>query len=269
MDDEPGELTPRRRQHWAVEPEPDDEGPAPVATTRLDDRFEAKRLLWRDSATILVGVVVALLVVQLWLRFGPAVTSSTPAPGQSETILGPGASNGSSDTPGSTLGPIVDPSLGTDVRPTRRPSVTLPPTGTQPPGPPATPRPTRTQPPTLPPTPGATPTPTPVVTPAPTPIITPPPPPPTEPPPPQPHAAVSCDAPVGQTVTCTSASTDIEIGSEIWSMGGPGVLVSGGDGSTSITWTYTDPPPATFTVTLTVTGVDGTSTDSASTQVAI
>ena len=255
MDDDLRELTPGRRQHWRVETDTDDTAPE-VSPVRVDDRFEAKRLLWRDSATILVGVVVALLAVQLFLRFAPATLSSSPSPA-SEILVGPGDSTGSSSGPGSTLGPVVDPSLGIDVRPTRRPQITLPPTGSQPPTPGATPRPTRA--PTAPPT--AAPTQPPVTDP---PVTDPPP-----PPPPPPNAQVTCDAPVGQTVTCTSSSTDILSNSEVWDMGAPGVLVSGGNGSSSITWTYTDLGPFTATVTLTVTGADGSTTDSDTAQVDI
>jgi PKD repeat protein len=50
-------------------------------------------------------------------------------------------------------------------------------------------------------------------------------------------------------------------------MGGPGLLVSGGDGSGSTTWTYTD--PGTYTVTLFVTGLDGSTTDQATTEVTV
>jgi hypothetical protein len=230
-----------------------------VTPVQVDDRFEAKRLLWRDSATILVGVVLALLAVQLFLRFAPATSSSSPSPFGSELVVGPADSTGSSSGPGFTLGPVVDPSLGIDVRPTKRPDRTLPPTGsqppqvTQPPSPVVTPRPTRA--------------PTPPPTPAPTqPPVTDPPV--TDPPPPPANAQVACDAPVGQTVTCTSSSTDILSNSEVWDMGAPGAVISGGNGSSSITWTYTDLGPFTATVTLTVTGADGT-TDSATAQVDI
>lgn len=250
MDNEPGELTPRRRQHWAVEPEPDDEAPPSVATTRLDDRFEAKRLLWRDSATILVGVVVALLVVQLFLRFAQGTTSSSPSPAQSEIVVGPDGSDGSSAAPGSTLGPIVDPSLGIDVRPTRRPSVTLPPTGTQPPGPPATPRPTRTERPTLPPTPRPTPTPspTPVITPSPTPA-------PTEPPPPTPAPPVAGFA-WAQSLPLTIDFTNQSTGDTSWSW-------DFGDGTTSEEQNPTKIYAASgdYVVRLTVTGPGGTDFD--------
>jgi len=52
-------------------------------------------------------------------------------------------------------------------------------------------------------------------------------------------------------------------------MGGSGVLVSGGNGSSTITWTYDDVSGSPYTVTLTVTGLDGVTTDSDTTQVTL
>lgn len=247
MDDDRRELTPRRRQHWRVETDTSDTG-LEVSPARLDDRFEAKRLLWRDSATILVGVVLALLAVQLFLRFGPATSSSSPSPFSSVVVVGPGDSPGSSSGPGSTLGPVVDPSLGIDVRPTRRPDRTLPPTGTQaptitqPPGPTATPRPTRT------PTPTAAPTapPTPVPTPAPTPQ-------PTEPPiTPAPPVADFTWSQDGLTtvVNFTDTSTG-QIASWHWEFGGGGT-------SDQQNPTFDFGAIGVYDVTLTVTGPGGT-----------
>ena len=185
MASERGGLTPHRRQHWSVEPAaqpeaPRDDGLAPVALSPEQTRVEAKRLLWRDSAIILVGIVLALLVAQFLPALAPGLVADETA-----AASGPGA--GATDTPGSstapdaTLGPVVDPSLGIDGPQPPGPPVTLPPTGTFEPvattG--ATPRPTKPPiatigPPTRPPTPE----PTPEVTPSPTE------PPPTEPPPP-------------------------------------------------------------------------------------
>jgi len=52
-------------------------------------------------------------------------------------------------------------------------------------------------------------------------------------------------------------------------MGGAGVLVDGGNGSSTITWLYDDVAGSPYTVTLTVTGLDGVTTDSATTQVSL
>jgi hypothetical protein len=140
--------------------------------------LERRRQLWRDSATILSAVVVALLVFRLLGAF------SAPAPAASPSPIPSGLASGSEGIepslgPGQTFVPIVDPSLGIDATPTPIPVVTLPPTGTHapslPPG--ATPRPTtkpvRTSPPSPVPTPSPRPVPTPTPTPEPTPVPTP------------------------------------------------------------------------------------------------
>jgi len=51
--------------------------------------------------------------------------------------------------------------------------------------------------------------------------------------------------------------TDEVAGSELWAMGGSGIVVSGGDGSDSITFTYEG--EGTYHVVLTITGRDGSS----------
>jgi len=51
--------------------------------------------------------------------------------------------------------------------------------------------------------------------------------------------------------------TDEVAGSELWDMGGSGIVVSGGDGSDSITFTYEG--EGTYHVVLTITGRDGSS----------
>jgi hypothetical protein len=257
MDYDPRRLTPRRRQHWGVEPDPELDptfDPDAIGQYEVTDR---RRLLWRDSATILLGVVLALLTGQALLPRSTGLVSGEP------TGIPTGVAIGLSPPPfalppGSTFGQILDPSLGIDATPTPIPVVTLGPTPT------AAPTPT--------PTPRITPRPTRTPKPPPTAPPTPPPPPPTPPPtapPPSPNAVVSCGQPAGPTVTCTSSSTDFLNSSEVWDMGRPGALVNGGDGIGSITWTYTDLGPYTVTVTLTVTGLDGSTTDSDSTSVDI
>ncbi|HEV2006615.1 MAG TPA: PKD domain-containing protein, partial [Candidatus Limnocylindrales bacterium] len=58
-------------------------------------------------------------------------------------------------------------------------------------------------------------------------------------------------------------------GSQQWNMGdsGAGTVNSGGAGSSSITYTYAASGP--YTVTLTITGLDGVTTDFATTPVTI
>ena len=105
----------------------------PVGPTVVADRH---RLLWRDSATILIGVVLALLTLQI---LGPG---SSPPPGATASA-GPDGTDtaiGSEPppvtaAPPETYAPIVDPSLGLglDATPTPIPLVTPSPTPT--PGP--------------------------------------------------------------------------------------------------------------------------------------
>jgi hypothetical protein len=185
-------LTPHRRKHWSVEP-PQLDVPVGDVLSPEETRVEAKRLLWRDSAIILIGIVLALLVAQ----FVPG-----PAPGlvadQTASASGPGAGEtgapGDSTAPGATVGPVVDPSLGIDATQPPIAPITLPPTGTFEPDATADPTPRPTKKPTstiAPPTPAPTPEPpTPAPpTEVPTPPATDPPgtdPPATEPPTPEP-----------------------------------------------------------------------------------
>jgi hypothetical protein len=189
MDVERRPVTPHRRQHWGVEPDP--EPPASVELQSPEEtRREAKRLLGRDSAIILVGIIVALLAVEFMPGFGPGLIADEtagPADGASRSLP-----PGSSALPEATLGPAVDPGLGIGRTPRPDPDGTLPPTGTSAPNDPGptrapTPRPSKKPPatiaPSAPPTPQPTPDPTPGDTPNPTPEQTEPPPPPTDPPP--------------------------------------------------------------------------------------
>ena len=178
MTTDPPRWPPHKRELWGVEPDPQ-----PVGRDHLqspdETRREAKRLLSRDAAIILIGIVVALLVVQFLPGIAPGLVAdqSSSAPGAGSGVTA--APNGSAAS-GSTLGPVVDPSL--DIRRTRppEPALTLPPTGTFDPGETATPtpRPSKKPPATAaPPTPRPTPEPTPDHTPAPTePPVTQPPP---------------------------------------------------------------------------------------------
>lgn len=254
MDYEPRRLTPRRRnEHWGVEPDPELED-------QLDDVTGAyevvnrRRILWRDSAIILLGVVVALLLAQIFLPRDGGTGSDDATEFPTSVALGL-TSAPRTLAPGETFGPIIDPSLVIDATPTpipvitpgptRRPAAipTARPTST----PNVTPQPTKTP---RPPTPAPTPPP-----PTAAPTAAPTPPPPTPPPPPS--VVISCDAPpASMTVTCSSSVTHIEPNSQVWDPGGPGSLVSGGNTTNSLVWAY-DLPGGTFTVRVTVTGDDG------------
>jgi hypothetical protein len=96
-----------------------------------DDR---RRQLWRDSATILIGVVIALLVGQT------LIPANTAGPGASDTPLPSTVAIGSaappvSLPPGVTFGPIINPSLGVDASPTPIPVITMGPTPSPSPSP--------------------------------------------------------------------------------------------------------------------------------------
>jgi hypothetical protein len=262
-------LTPDRRGQSETGPDPD---LAPEsAPTQVVERSGAqppqslpyppvdpRRVLWRDSAMLLVLVVVGLLAAQTFLPGinGQPTDSSIPSPITLRS-LAPGVTL----APGETLGPIIDPSLGVDATPTPIPVITLgPPTPS--PEPSGSPKPSvkpsvkpsakpsirPSVPPTIPPT--IPPTPTPTDTPT-----------------PDPQAHVSCDAPVGLEVTCHSTSTNIQNNSEAWDMEGSGTLLVGGPGSSSITWLYD--AAGTYTVTLMVTGLDGISSSTDTTSVTV
>jgi hypothetical protein len=236
MTDDPEFLT--RRLRWAPEDQaPDDTGdaaagapfdryseawdspepdPVPVASPpaapsferrdlarRDEEALDRRRQLWRDTAIILGGVIVALLVAQLVLPQAGSTAAASPTPSPTILVPSPTASRDAGPT-GPSSPPLVDPSLGIDAKPTRIPVVTLPPTGTAAPTHPgptpaataiATPRPTRT--------PAPTPAPTPVPTPEPTPV-------------PAPHATFT------------------------WSQDGLATSVSFADGSTGVidTWSW-------------------------------
>jgi hypothetical protein len=216
-----------------------------------EEALDRRRQLWRDTALLLSVLLVVLAGANLIL---PGLAG---APGASPTPIPTGVVTGGSSAEPSPAGPPPS-AAAPGATPHSGPKITQPPTGTAPPTHPGTtPRPTvrpRPTPTSVPSTPRPTPAPTPAPTPTPT---------------PDPIAHVTCDAPIGLTVTCTSSSTHELVGSEVWNMGGPGVLVSGGDGSETITWTYDDVLGSPYTVTLTVTGLDGVTTASDTTQVAL
>jgi hypothetical protein len=182
-------LTPHRRKHWSVEPAAQPEAPrgevlSPDALSPEETRVEAKRLLWRDSAIILIGIILALLVVRFLPDLAPGFVADQTSPASGAGSAG-SLAPGSSSPPAATFGPVVDPSLEIDATQPPIPPITLPPTGSFEPveTDDPTPRPTKRPIATLgPQTPAPTPEPTPEVTPTPT---DPPPtdPPPTDPPP--------------------------------------------------------------------------------------
>ena len=157
----------------------------------LDPTADRRRILWRDSATILIGVIVALLAYQTFAPGGAGGPTSSETPIPSTVTIGtlpPPASL----PPGVTFGPIIDPSLGVDATPTPIPVITLGPSPSPSPSPEPSPSPTRK------PTPKPSRTPPPTTAPPPT--IDPPPtiepPPPSDPPTPDPPSdSPSSDSP--------------------------------------------------------------------------
>lgn len=216
--------------------------PARVATARPERaRYVGatrRRVLWRDSATILIGVVLALLAVRFLLPSGPSVAAGSPSPDDTSIIAAVSPTPTTlAATPIPTIGQIVNPSLHLRATPTPIPVITLPP---------ATPTPKPT--PTL--APGATPKPTlkPGTTPKPSAT-----PKPTAPPAPV-ISAMNCSV-ASYTVTCSGSALYC---STTW----PCIYTwSWGDGTTS---TGKAPAPhtyptltATYTVKLTVKNVTG------------
>jgi hypothetical protein len=87
-----------------------------------------RRVLWRDTATILIGVVLALLAVRFLLPSGSPTAGGSPSPDASSVIVA------ASPTPTAlllppipTIGQIVNPSLNLRATPTPIPVITLPP----------------------------------------------------------------------------------------------------------------------------------------------
>jgi hypothetical protein len=122
--------------------------PARIRTAPTNRRV----ILWRDSATILIFVVVALIAARFLLpgQDGVADASPTPEPTGVATTLGP-VDTGFHFSQVPTLGPPLDPSNKANSSPTPIPVITLRP---------ATPKPPKTPAPTKTPGPGATPAPT-------------------------------------------------------------------------------------------------------------
>ncbi|MEZ0241665.1 MAG: hypothetical protein ACAH65_12790 [Chloroflexota bacterium] len=137
-----------------------------------------QRILWRDSATILSGVIIAMLLAEAVIPTNLGGEGGTPTPDPTTvTVMAPLPTFRLAGG-GATPGEVVDPNLPLN-RPTIIPVITLPPPTRKPsPSPSPTPRasvrpsasptvrPSATPPPTAPPT--AAPTPPPTPTPSPT-----------------------------------------------------------------------------------------------------
>jgi PKD domain-containing protein len=215
--------------------------PAHYVTTR-------RRILWRDSATILLGVVLALLAVRFVLPSGPAAAVGSPSPEDTSLVAVASLtlSPMPTDTPAPTLGNVVPPSLHLDATPTPIPVITLPP-ATPRPQPTPTPRPGLTPGPTAP---GKTPPPTPKPTPKPTPS-------------PAPVVVLGCSVPAASMmVTCGSAGSLYTKGATYtWTFG---------DGATSHavgSASHLYAVPGSYTVRLTITNATGSGHDEATVSV--
>ena len=184
------------------------------------------RLLWRDSATILIGVVLALLATQ---ALGPPSVSTptgSATPEASDIAIGTVLPQPSL-APGETYAPIIDPSLGIDATPTPIPVITPGPTPTPGPSPSPSVKPS------------AKPSPKPTTKPTPKPTDTPAP----------PNAAFSWTQTGDVTFDFANSSTGDT--SSVWDFGDT-------TGSTASNPTHDFPGPGDYTVTLTVTGPGGT-----------
>ncbi len=219
---------------------------AQVRTSRAveDDR---RRQLWRDSAMLLIGLVLALLVGQTLIPATTAGPAGSPTPEPSTVAIG-SAGPPATIPPPPTFGPIIDPSLGIDASPTPIPVITMGPTPTPSPSPSPTPTPTPTVRPTA--TPKPTPKPTkkpptpPPATPTPTPTAAP------TPAPPVAHFNWDPLTPaVLETVQFSNTST-ADTG---WSW-----VFDDGDTSTAKNPSHAFAAPGFYNVRLTVTGPGGT-----------
>ncbi len=212
----------------------------PVRGSRPDPRV----VLWRDSATILVVVVIALLA---WQTFGlggsgqPTESDAIP----SGVVVGSSLPPGMSLPPGFTFGPIVDPSLGIDATPTPIPVITLGPSpspsaspGASPSG---SPKPSKS--------PGASggPTPTPPPPPSPTP-----PPPPTDTPEPPTTPPADASFNWSEGLACLVDFTNTSTGDTSWDW-----TFDDGTSSSSQNPTHLYLAVGTYNVTLQINGSGG------------
>jgi hypothetical protein len=213
----------------AVAVSPDDGPAAETVPTQAVRRSKAiqnerRRQLWRDSATILIAVVMLLLAGQIFLPEQTATPGGSPTPLPSAVAIGsipPPATL----PPGATFGPILNPSLGVDATPTPIPVITMGPT----------PSPS----PSIVPTSSVRPSVKPTVKPTPTPA--------------PPVARFSGTVNL-LTLTVTNTSTGIVSGETTW-------LWNFGDGATAAVrnpGSHTYKQPGTYTVKLTMTTAFGT-----------
>jgi len=148
-----------------------------------------QRVLWRDSATILSGVIIALLLAQAMMPADLTEAGGAQTPDPTTVMVARALPTFGLIGVGATPGDVVDPSLGLNREtiipvitlppPTKKPSPSPSPTPKVTPKPPASPTvkpsatPTPTPQPIATPTPVPTPAPTPSPTPKPTPTPTP------------------------------------------------------------------------------------------------
>jgi hypothetical protein len=241
----------RHRLRARAEPEPIASPPTPSEMPVLETversraaEDERRRQLWRDSATILIGVVLVLLLGQTFfpqVASGPA-GSPTPLPSTVNIgSFGPPISL----PPGATFGPIIDPSIGIDRTPTPIPVITMGPTPSPSPSPKPSPTKKPSPKPTVKPTVKPTTNPTsgstaPPPTAEPTPTIT-------EPPPPV--ASFTFEVTL-LSVKFTSTSTGAS--GWAWEFGDPAAGTSSEENPT-----YVYLAPGDYEVKLTVTGPGG------------
>jgi PKD domain len=194
---------------------------------------DRRRQLWRDSTTILIGVVLALLAGQLLIPGNGVIPAASPSPEPSEVAIGssvPQLSLG----PGETFGPNIDPSLGIDATPTPIPVITLGPS----PSPSPTPKPT------------VKPTPKPTVKPTAKPTVRPSAGPTGTPAPPAASFTWSPSQPAPLVAVTFNSSGTTGATSYAWTFGDGGT-------STAANPSHTYAVPGTYTVRLTATGPGG------------
>jgi hypothetical protein len=206
---------------------------------------DRRRILWRDSATILIGVVLALLGARFLIPSGPATAVGSPtAPADTGLVAVASptdAPTGSSSTPAPSATPIptgvvVPTGLHLDATPTPIPVITLPP-ATPRPSPSASLKPGQTPAPST--KPGASPTPKPIQG--------------------APVVSVTCTV-TGSTADCTSAgSTNLAGATYLWDFLGDGSAPVPGGATASHPYTA----PGQYVVTLTITNSTGTNSDQA------
>jgi hypothetical protein len=193
-----------------------------------------RRILWRDSATILAGVLLAIVGAKFLIPGNaPSPTGSPTAEASGIAIGSFGTATLPGFTPIPTLGQIINPSLDLEATPTPIPVITLPP---------ITPRPSTG------PTQGPGSTPKPTVKPSATPHAS-------STPTPAPVAAFSCTPSAGLVLTCTDQSTNAT--GWTWNWGDN----TSDTGQTPPPHTYSPPDPSPVSVTLTVTGPGGTDSE--------